>query len=200
MRPVPESWTPDDFWSFVWAIPQPGYRMFRSSLSVILLALLAGCSAKDREVSQATPLTAADSRAIRSVDSAYVAAWLRDDTAGVLATLAPDAILMPAGQHPLVGASEIRAFWWPQDGSHTKILTFVRQLDELDGRGDVAWTRGTDTLTFTYAKGRSEEHTSEFQSPYVISYAVFCLKKKNQQNAVGTRAIPVGDGLARARS
>src|ERR1051325_7652294 len=26
--------------------------------------------------------------------------------------------------------------------------------------------------------GRSEEHTSELQSPYVISYAVFCLKKK----------------------
>jgi len=25
---------------------------------------------------------------------------------------------------------------------------------------------------------RSEEHTSELQSPYVSSYAVFCLKKK----------------------
>src|SRR5213595_4176268 len=27
---------------------------------------------------------------------------------------------------------------------------------------------------------RSEEHTSELQSPSVISYAVFCLKKKKQ--------------------
>ncbi len=27
-------------------------------------------------------------------------------------------------------------------------------------------------------KGRSEEHTSELQSPVPISYAVFCLKKK----------------------
>src|ERR1051325_5424877 len=27
---------------------------------------------------------------------------------------------------------------------------------------------------------RSEEHTSELQSPYVISYAVFCLKRKEQ--------------------
>src|ERR1051325_12097807 len=27
-------------------------------------------------------------------------------------------------------------------------------------------------------RARSEEHTSELQSPYVISYAVFCLKKK----------------------
>src|SRR5216117_4541605 len=27
---------------------------------------------------------------------------------------------------------------------------------------------------------RSEEHTSELQSPFLISYAVFCLKKKNK--------------------
>src|SRR3546814_8226555 len=30
--------------------------------------------------------------------------------------------------------------------------------------------------------GRSEEHTSELQSLMRISYAVFCLKKKTQQN------------------
>src|SRR3546814_2054426 len=30
--------------------------------------------------------------------------------------------------------------------------------------------------------GRSEEHTSELQSLMRISYAVFCLKKKNKQN------------------
>src|SRR3546814_9579707 len=30
--------------------------------------------------------------------------------------------------------------------------------------------------------GRSEEHTSELQSLMRISYAVFCLKKKNQNN------------------
>src|SRR5216117_1201764 len=28
------------------------------------------------------------------------------------------------------------------------------------------------------ASKRSEEHTSELQSPFLISYAVFCLKKK----------------------
>src|SRR5216117_3224040 len=28
---------------------------------------------------------------------------------------------------------------------------------------------------------RSEEHTSELQSPFLISYAVFCLKKKSQR-------------------
>src|SRR3546814_5490884 len=31
---------------------------------------------------------------------------------------------------------------------------------------------------------RSEEHTSELQSLMRISYAVFCLKKKNHQHAI----------------
>src|SRR5216117_4348210 len=31
------------------------------------------------------------------------------------------------------------------------------------------------------ARWRSEEHTSELQSPFLISYAVFCLKKKKKK-------------------
>src|SRR3546814_5679524 len=37
--------------------------------------------------------------------------------------------------------------------------------------------------------GRSEEHTSELQSLMRISYAVFCLKKKTQQNKNNTQHI-----------
>src|ERR1051325_6589832 len=57
------------------------------------------------------------------------------------------------------------------------------------------WTRGMTNWTIDYPRSdrhlaaavrrltrvqarRSEEHTSELQSPYVISYAVFCLNKK----------------------
>ena len=53
---------------------------------------------------------------------------------------------------------------------------------------DLPYRIGTDarvaTDVFVNGKGpfsfllRSEEHTSELQSPSVISYAVFCLKKK----------------------
>src|SRR5216117_4343246 len=32
-----------------------------------------------------------------------------------------------------------------------------------------------------YYRTRSEEHTSELQSPFLISYAVFCLKKKKNK-------------------
>src|SRR3546814_7977217 len=37
------------------------------------------------------------------------------------------------------------------------------------------------------AQSRSEEHTSELQSLMRISYAVFCLKKKNKKNTKQTK-------------
>src|ERR1051325_9295911 len=44
-------------------------------------------------------------------------------------------------------------------------------------RGVVRLPHGTGkTLRVAVFAKRSEEHTSELQSPYVISYAVFCLK------------------------
>ena len=119
----------------------------RHTLSVIALSVLACAEPK--------AFSSADERAIRQVDSLYVAAWLRDDTAAVLRTLAPDAVLMPAGQRPLATPNEIRAFWWPSDGSRTKILTFHRVIDEIAGDANLAWVRGTDTLTFLYDKGQT---------------------------------------------
>src|SRR4051812_49825083 len=46
----------------------------------------------------------------------------------------------------------------------------------LRSRGQPARPRGSP-----YGPNRSEEHTSELQS-HVISYAVFCLKKKKKTN------------------
>src|SRR3546814_7990393 len=46
----------------------------------------------------------------------------------------------------------------------------------------LAWKDGAChlTLALVCAVSRSEEHTSELQSLMRISYAVFCLKKKNK--------------------
>src|SRR3546814_3608865 len=40
-------------------------------------------------------------------------------------------------------------------------------------------------------RGRSEEHTSELQSLMRISYAVFCLKKKNKYNTIKNAHLAV---------
>src|SRR3546814_2943002 len=54
-------------------------------------------------------------------------------------------------------------------------------LDQCDG---MAWAPGPGRISLYLLAGflpRSEEHTSELQSLMRISYAVFCLQKKNQQ-------------------
>src|SRR3546814_1791254 len=60
------------------------------------------------------------------------------------------------------------------------------QFDALaDHEPDVGGERLLRNIVLTVAAGfiaRSEEHTSELQSLMRISYAVFCLKKKQQQN------------------
>ena len=89
---------------------------------------------------------------VRAADAAYVKAWLNNDRAAVLATLADDAILMPAGQYPLKNRDEINRFWWPADGSTTRILVFERVIDELTVEGNLAMVRGSDSVTFEYGK------------------------------------------------
>src|SRR3546814_3409542 len=57
---------------------------------------------------------------------------------------------------------------------HSSAMRWLR-AERCDKRG--RWSRVHQVL-------RSEEHTSELQSLMRISYAVFCLKKKNSTNKV----------------
>src|SRR3546814_13992080 len=61
----------------------------------------------------------------------------------------------------------------PVDSEHNAIFQVL----------DLEQPQSVDRLILTASGGRSEEHTSELQSLMRISYAVFCLKKKNNKNA-----------------
>src|SRR3546814_5499857 len=67
------------------------------------------------------------------------------------------------------------------DSLHEAIKIYLTRLarNELDPTES---RRTVETLSFTTNLERSEEHTSELQSLMRISYAVFCLKKKNTKN------------------
>src|SRR5881398_4239282 len=74
-------------------------------------------------------------------------------------------------------------FFFFNDTATTEIYTLSDTLSLHDAlpisgsasAGRCSWWR------CPWAPGRSEEHTSELQSPLNISYAVFCLKKKKQK-------------------
>ena len=106
-------------------------------------------------------LSERDRAAILALDTAFVQAWLRDDTAGGLALFHPDAVLLPPGGRPVEGVRAIRAYWWPDDGSHTRITAFTRELAEVHGTPDLAWFRGDAALGWVYAKnGKEASQTS----------------------------------------
>src|SRR3546814_4738780 len=67
----------------------------------------------------------------------------------------------------------------PAVSAHWKVLsTTLREAKSAARRGVVAWCRIMSKKDKIFE--RSEEHTSELQSLMRISYAVFCLKKKNK--------------------
>src|SRR3546814_4530404 len=69
----------------------------------------------------------------------------------------------------------------------------LRQIKHGMGGIDDRAIAGTATqiarqgVVYVCARRRSEEHTSELQSLMRISYAVFCLKKKNEDDKLSPR-------------
>lgn len=127
----------------------------RTAFAGIALAL-AACG------SPGPSFTAEDEAAVRALEEAYRTAWLANDSAAVMATLEPDAVLMPAGMEPLAGDAAIRSYWWPDDGSRTTITAYDITVDEVEGAGDLAYLRGRGALEFTYVDpaGDASELTS----------------------------------------
>jgi len=106
-------------------------------------------------------LSEKDRSAIRALDSTFVNGWLNDDANAVLSVFVPDAVLFPPGMNPVRGLPAIRSYWWPQDGSRTKITAFDRHIDEIEGTDELAFLRGTATLSWTYEKdGQKSSQTS----------------------------------------
>jgi ketosteroid isomerase-like protein len=117
------------------------------------------------------PLSDADRAAILALDSTFVSGWLRDDTATVLSVFAPDATLLPPGVPPVTGLAAIRGFWWPTDGTHTRITSFVRTIAEVGGGGGFAFVRGSGTLGWSYARKGQQPQAQASRSTDFILYS-----------------------------
>src|SRR3546814_7908415 len=74
-----------------------------------------------------------------------------------------------------------RALFWAMDVQHAAEVDHVQPLEPQIAQIVVDLLRQFFGRLFGQPRGivRSEEHTSELQSLMRISYAVFCLKKKN---------------------
>lgn len=114
-----------------------------------LLAFAVSCAACSTQATVDPQLTAEDIDAIHELSLAYPAAWVANDSAAVMATLADDAVLIPAlGTDPVKGAAAIREFFWPEDAPPSTVPAFTMNPEEIDGTGDIAYVWGTMSLSF----------------------------------------------------
>ena len=133
------------------------YARSAAAAGLGLLAVMAGC----RPAPAAGGLTDADRAAIRALDTAFVQGWIRDDTAAVLRLFDARAVLFPPGSPPVDGIAAIKAYWWPTDGSHTRITAFTRDIVEMEGGPSLAFMRGAASLSWEYVKdGKRTAQTS----------------------------------------
>lgn len=113
-------------------------------ISASALHVLGGC-----HTSRAA-LSSAELSAVEAADQAYADGWLAGDRDQLMATMTDDAVLMPSGMETIEGSNAIREFWWPPDAPATNVLEFNLMRQELGGRDDFAYVRGSFTLRFEY--------------------------------------------------
>lgn len=138
-----------------------GETMDRRMTALVWITALCACGGRP------ATFTVDDEAAVRSLEESYRTAWLANDSAGVMATLAADAALLPDGSEPVEGGAAIRAYWWPDDGSETMIESYEVEIHEVEGSGDLAYLRGRGSLTFTYRPPEGAESRIESESVHL---------------------------------
>ncbi len=128
------------------------------AVGAYVLVLGTGCSN-----SQRTALSSVDVESVKQADQAYTTAWLANDPESVMATLTEDAVLVPSGIPAVEGADAIREFWWPADSPPTTVIEFTLMQQEVAGHGDLAFVRGSFTLSFEY-DGESYSSSGDYIS------------------------------------
>ena len=124
-----------------------GGRRVGGAAALLSLVLAIGCAPGP---DGSGGLSEGDRERARAVERAYVTGWEANDSAAVMATLTPDAVLIPDRMAPIRGDSAIRAYWWPADGSATRVTSYETRVDEVGGSGAVAYLRGAGELEFDW--------------------------------------------------
>src|SRR3546814_6629537 len=100
-------------------------------------------------------------------------------------TLFPYATLFRSPAPSAIGANPARPYrLWPGDRRNqlAQRRTGGREREKIAGTQGQAGPKVALPGAVRSGNLRSEEHTSELQSLMRISYAVFCLKKKNKRS------------------
>ncbi len=109
----------------------------RLMIWILTVLALAACNAAPPS------LTEADRAAIKEVSDEFTRSFTAGDVPGMLKLYSDDATLMPTGVPAQKGRPAIEAFLL----ALPKVTEIVLTPEEIDGRGDLAFVRGTYRIT-----------------------------------------------------
>ncbi len=119
------------------------------SICALLLSFsLAAC--KDKAVDT----TAADTQAIRDGETAWVKDWQAKDTDKIVSHYSPDAVLMISNMPAMKGSDAIKGGIGGMLKDPHLSLTFAPTAVVVAKGGDIAYTQGVYTMTYTDPKSK----------------------------------------------
>jgi uncharacterized protein (TIGR02246 family) len=125
------------------------YRFCLSGCALGLLCLLTACS----QTPSAPPDTrAADEKAIRDGEAAWLADWASKDPAKLASHYADDAVLLVPDMPLVKGRSAIEDALKTMTADKNLAMHFAPSDVQVAKAGDMAYTQGTYTLTVTDSK------------------------------------------------
>jgi uncharacterized protein (TIGR02246 family) len=127
----------------------------------VIVVLCAAMAASGRSGNHEEGLTASDVKAITTTIETYRAAWLANDSKGVLKTFTDDAVLLPAhGAQAVVGILAIEKYWFTPGGPPTTITELNITVDQIGGNRTLAFARGLDGVAWTVTEnGTTRRHS-----------------------------------------
>jgi ketosteroid isomerase-like protein len=99
-----------------------------------------------------------DRQKIDALSSRFVELMLAGDAEGLSQSYSPDAVLMPPNHPSVHGRGAIREFL----SRFPKVTRFSARNEEVDGRGDIAYVRGTYSMTVEPEAGVSVEDEGKY--------------------------------------
>jgi uncharacterized protein (TIGR02246 family) len=113
-----------------------------SICSLLVLLILIACKEK-------APDTAADEKAIRDNEAAWVNDWQAKDADKIVSHYAPDAVLLITNMPAIKGSDAIKSGIGPMLKDPHMSLTFSPTLVVIAKGDDMAYTQGVYTMTYT---------------------------------------------------
>lgn len=128
--------------------------MGKASISLGVLALTLSMTAckKEAAVPAPAPDTQADSQAIRDGETAWSRDWQTKDVNKITSYYAPDAALLLANMPVMTGMDAIKAGVEEMFKDPHLSLTFSPTVVVVAKAGDVAYTQGVYTMTYSAPK------------------------------------------------